>query len=83
MDVLFLEIDSDRNWALASIGPAFIGAYIRQRGHEVSLLRVPLDETSIGLLEKINKKKPDILALSLTSRQWIRAREVVRDLRKS
>ncbi len=82
MNVLFLEIDSDRNWALASIGPAYIGAYIRQQGHEASLLRVPLDETAVSLLEKINKKKPDVLALSLTSRQWLRAREIVRDLRK-
>ncbi len=83
MNVLFLEIDSDRNWALASIGPACIGAYIRQKGHDCSLIRVSPDEPIDSLLIKVKDKKPDILALSLTSRQWIRASEVVRDLRKS
>ena len=81
MNVLFLEIDSDRNWALASIGPAFIGAYIRQKGHGCSLVRVSPDETSTSLLKKINKEKPDVLALSLTSRQWLRASKIVRDLK--
>ncbi len=83
MNVLFLEIDSDRNWALASIGPAFIAAYIRQKGHDASLIRVPPDETTACLLKKIREKNPDIIALSLTSRQWLRASRVVSDLKKS
>lgn len=82
MNVLFLEIDSDRNWALASIGPACIGAYIRQRGHDASLMRVSPDETAANLLEKVKERKPDILALSLTSRQWLRAKRIVNDLKK-
>ena len=38
MRVLFLEVDTERSWAVASIGPGFIAAYLRQHGHEVPAL---------------------------------------------
>ena len=32
MRIVFLEVDTERSWAVASIGPAFIGAYLRAAG---------------------------------------------------
>ena len=83
MEVLFLEIDTERNWALASIGPAFIGAFIRQHGYEARLLLIAPDREPEDIIASIEKKPPDILALSLTTRQWLRARDIVRDIRNA
>jgi len=81
MKILFLEIDLEREWAVASLGPAFIGAFLRHHGHEVCVLRVPLELSSDRLIARIREQSPDILGLSLTSRQWLRARELVRAIR--
>jgi hypothetical protein len=47
MEILFVEIDTDKEWAVASLGPAFLGALARQKGHGAAMLRVaeeaPLD----------------------------------------
>ena len=43
MRVLFLEFDTESTWAVASIGPAFLAAYLRRFGHTACGLRVPLD----------------------------------------
>ena len=83
MKVLFLEIDTERTWALASIGPAFIGSFIRQHGHEARLLRIAPDCEPEGIIADIEKESPDILALSLTTRQWLRACDIVRDIRNT
>ncbi len=48
MRVLFLEIDTESTWAVASIGPAFIASYLRQRGHEAVFLRVGADMRAAG-----------------------------------
>lgn len=81
MRILFLEIDTESTWAVASIGPAFIGAYLRARGHEVSVERVAHDESAASIERRVRDRAPDLLALSLTTRQWLRGRAVVRDLR--
>ena len=81
MKVLFLEIDTDQPWALASVGPAFIGAFLRRHGHEVSLLRVSPDQPLAAILADVRREAPDLLGLSLTTRQWLRARQIVRELR--
>ena len=81
MRVLFLEIDLEREWAVASLGPAFISPFLRHHGHEVCVLRVPLDLSPDRLIARIRKQAPNILGLSLTSRQWLRARDVVRAIR--
>ena len=44
MKVLFLELDTDGTWAVASLGPAFLAAYLRKHGHEASFLRVSIDQ---------------------------------------
>lgn len=82
LSVLFLEIDTARDWAVASIGPASLAAVLRSRGHRAELLRVPLGCDADELAAAIGQRRPDLLALSLTSRQWLRARRLVRRLRR-
>ena len=43
MRVLFLEFDTEHDWAVASLGPAFLAAYLREHGHEAAFVRVPFD----------------------------------------
>src|SRR5205807_5009516 len=44
--VVFLEVDTERAWAVASIGPGFIGAYLRAHGHEVGFIRAGVDASA-------------------------------------
>ena len=81
MHVLFLEVDAERNWALAAIGPSFLGSYLRSLGHEVSMQRVAHDAALADVVARVVAAKPDLLALSLTTRQWQRARRVVAAVR--
>jgi anaerobic magnesium-protoporphyrin IX monomethyl ester cyclase len=39
MRVVFVEVDTERSWSVASIGPGFLAAYLRQHGHEVGFVR--------------------------------------------
>jgi len=82
MKILFLEIDTEREWGLASVGPAYIGAYIRLQGHEAVLLRVPPEQKVHDLISSIEKEAPDILGFSLTTRQWQRGAYVAGEIRK-
>jgi anaerobic magnesium-protoporphyrin IX monomethyl ester cyclase len=82
MKVLFLEIDTEREWALASVGPAYVASYIRLHGHEASLLRVRPEEEMNDLIASIEKEAPDILGFSLTTRQWQRGAYVAGQIRK-
>ena len=83
MKVLFLEIDTEREWAVASIGPAFLAAYVRPHGHRVKILRVPPGQSAEEVIDAIRQIAPDLLGLSLTSRQWLRARGLVAEVRES
>ena len=80
--VLFLEIDTARDWAVASIGPASLAAVLRRAGHDAEMLRVDVDREADDLAAEIAGRRPDLMALSLTSRQWPRARRMVRLLRR-
>ncbi|MCW5738521.1 MAG: cobalamin B12-binding domain-containing protein, partial [Enhydrobacter sp.] len=82
MHVLFLEIDDERDWAVASIGPAFIAALLRRHGHRVSLLRVARDMAPEDIVRQVATHSPGLLGVSLTTRQWLRAREVIGALRR-
>lgn len=73
--VLFLEVDTERTWAVASIGPGFLASYLREHGHEVGFVRATLDMTDAEVIAAVGR--PDLLALSLTTRQWQRARRLV------
>ena len=82
MRVLFLEIDTERTWAVASMGPAFLAAYLRTHGHTVKGLRVPPDQTVDTLVSRIEDFGPQLIAVSLTTRQWLRTCEVIRETRQ-
>lgn len=81
MRVVFLEVDTERSWAVASIGPAFIAAYLRAHGHEVDFVRASVDASAATVVQQILQQQPDLVGVSLTTRQWLRARDLVRALR--
>ncbi len=77
MRVVFLEIEADRDWALSAVGPSCLGAWLRERGHEARLVSVPRDLPLPEARALALRLDPDLLAVSLTTRQWLRGREVV------
>lgn len=77
-----MEVDTERDWAVASLGPAFIGAYLRERGHEVLFLRATIDESDDQVASRVAGLSPDLLGVSLTTRQWRRARRLVQRIRE-
>lgn len=81
MKVLFIEIDTAREWACASIGPAFIAAFLREAGHDVSLFRAGVDVSFGEVVEAVRDAGPDLIGVSLTTRQWLRARDLVAAIR--
>lgn len=81
MKVLFLEIDQERAWATCAIGPGFLAAFLRHHGHEAELLRVAVDMTHDEVAARVRAAAPGLLAMSLTTRQWLRGREVAAELR--
>ena len=81
MRVLFLEVDTERSWAVASIGPGFIASYLRAHGHEVGFLRAPVDMADDEVVDRVAAFGPELLGLSLTTRQWLRGRELVAAIR--
>ncbi len=74
--VLFIEIDTEASWAVASFGPAFMAPMLRKVGHPTGLIRHKVADTPADLVERVRRLKPDLIGLSLTTRQWQRAREV-------
>ncbi len=81
MKVLFAEIDTARQWACASIGPAFIAALLRAAGHDASLYRARKEDTQSKIVSDIRAAGPDLIGVSLTTRQWLRARVLVGAIR--
>src|SRR5215510_6865882 len=77
MRVVFLEVDSERSWAVASIGPAFIAAYLRAHGHEVEFVRAGVGLTDDEVVGQVAALQPGLLGVSLTTRQWLRARQLI------
>ena len=61
MRILFIEVDTAREWACASIGPAFMAAFLRARDHEVSLYRASVEATPEEVVAHIRENKPDLL----------------------
>ncbi len=81
MRVLFLEVDTERDWAVASLGPAFIAAYLRRHGHEPLFLRAGIGRSMAEIVRDVAGLDPDLLGVSLTTRQWKRARALVGAIR--
>lgn len=82
MKVIFLELDTETSWAVASLGPAFLAAYLRQHGHEAGFIRIPHNQPIDEIIAVIRQNTPDLIGVSLTTRQWLRAREVIGSLRQ-
>ena len=80
--VLFLELEQEIDWTLASIGPSFIASYLRGHGHTAALLQIPVNMTFEAMLKGIREHSPDLLGVSMASRQWLRAAELIPRLRK-
>ena len=81
MRVLFLEIDTESDWAVASVGPAFLAAYIRSHGHRADFIRAPVSMETADLISQISQARPALIGISLTTRQWQRARRLIIELR--
>lgn len=81
MKVLFVELEMERNWSVASIGPAFLSSYVRPHGHQCDIVHLSFDQSVEESVSTILAKDFDILGLSLTTRQWQRARKILRRLR--
>lgn len=76
--VLFVEVDAERSWAVASLGPAFIAPFLRERGgHETDYFRAAIELSAEEVAAEVARRAPDVLGLSLTTRQWQRARGLV------
>ena len=82
MRVLFLELDTENTWAVASLGPAFLAASLRDHGIEAAFLRVSPSEPIASIAESIARVAPDLIGVSMTTRQWLRARDVLGGLRR-
>ena len=81
MNVLFVELEMERNWSVASIGPAFLSSYVRPHGHSCKIVHIPFDMSIDDAIHMICAEKTDILGLSLTTRQWQRAVRLLKKLR--
>jgi radical SAM superfamily enzyme YgiQ (UPF0313 family) len=84
MRAVFLEVDTERNWAVASVGPAFIAAFLRAHGHEAVLVRARLDMTDevvVAMAGIVAEQRPEILGVSMTTRQWLRASRLIAAIR--
>ena len=82
MRVLFVEIDTESDWSVASLGPAFLAATLRQQGHEAAWLRIRLDQGLPELLAAVQQQRPGLVGVSATTRQWLRTRDLLGALRR-
>lgn len=80
MHVVFLEIDTDAEWAVCSLGPAFLAAVARAGGHTARMLRVAPDEALDAIRRRVSDAAPDLVGVSMTTRQWLRGRDVANAL---
>jgi radical SAM superfamily enzyme YgiQ (UPF0313 family) len=82
MKVLCLEIVTERDWALAAIGPAYLAAFLREHGHQAELHVVDPDATAQSVIDAVRASGAGLVGLSMTTRQWLRGMEVVGELRR-
>ncbi|HEY4253513.1 MAG TPA: hypothetical protein VGM87_20055, partial [Roseomonas sp.] len=82
MKVLFLEIDTESDWAVASLGPGFLAAYLREHGHQAAFLRIGLDAGVEEIAAAVRAEEAGLIGISATTRQWLRARGLLAALRR-
>jgi radical SAM superfamily enzyme YgiQ (UPF0313 family) len=83
MRVTFLEVDTESQWAMASLGPAFLAAHLRNHGHEAALVRAHMDMSDHEVVRRVREQEPGLLGVSMTTRQWLRAKHLVAAIRAS
>lgn len=79
---LFLEIDTESTWSVASLGPAFLAGMLRRHGHDAVLLRVGLGQGLAEIEAAIAQHAPGLVGVSATTRQWLRSRALLAALRE-
>jgi hypothetical protein len=57
-------------------------SYVWEHGHETSVLRVPPDQEIQDINRGIVNESPNIVGLSLTTRQWLSAVNVAHEIRE-
>ncbi|MCX6609183.1 MAG: cobalamin-dependent protein, partial [Acidobacteria bacterium] len=77
MRIVFLEVDTESQWAMASLGPAFLAAYLRQHGHEAVMVRALVEMPDSEVVRLVRESAPDLIGVSMTTRQWLRSRHLV------
>jgi radical SAM superfamily enzyme YgiQ (UPF0313 family) len=82
MDVLFLEIDTESTWSVASLGPAFLAATLRQHGHGAAFCRIGISAGVEDVVAAVQRHAPGLIGVSATTRQWLRTRGLLADLRQ-
>jgi len=83
MRVVFLEVDTESQWAMASLGPAFLAAFLREHGHEAILVRALIDMPDQEVIRLLRDAQPGLIGVSMTTRQWLRAKHLVAAIRKA
>ena len=81
MRIVFVEVDTERGFSLASVGPAALAAYVRQHGHDAALVRVTIDDEVSSVVQRVRDAGADVLGFSMTTRQWLRGLACARELR--
>jgi anaerobic magnesium-protoporphyrin IX monomethyl ester cyclase len=81
MKMLFLEIATERNWALAAIGPSCLASWLRQHGHDIQVHVVDYDATIDEVIDAVRASGPALIGLSMTTRQWLRGAQIVAGVR--
>lgn len=82
MRMLFLEVDTESTWSVASLGPAFLGGMLRAHGHECTLLRVGMDMGVADIEAAVREFGAGLIGVSATTRQWLRTRALLEELRE-
>ena len=82
MRMLFLEVDTESTWSVASLGPAFLGGMLRAHGHECTLLRVGMEMGVADIEAAVRGFGAGLIGVSATTRQWLRTRALLEELRE-
>jgi radical SAM superfamily enzyme YgiQ (UPF0313 family) len=82
MRVVFLEVDTESQWAMASLGPAFLAAFLREHGHEAILIRALIEMPDHEVLRRVREAEPGLIGVSMTTRQWLRSKHLVGMIRQ-
>ena len=66
MHIVFIELDTDAEWAVCSLGPAFLAAIARDKGHTAQMLRIPHDQPIAEIIARTREASPDLIGISMT-----------------